>query len=180
MTRSHDFPHPAMKPHQRFSRFSRFSQVALLAGTFAAMLAPCVADAQSYTRQQLQDTYASQISSESLKAEVTTSGNVRFRRDGRTYVIHVDDRDALYFRLTMAFVADDKSLEMRQRRLEGCNTATAEVKVIKCFLDEDGDPNFAAEMFLIVPGDFKASFTRTLRALDSAYDRYTRKMAEMR
>ncbi len=180
MTRSHDFPHPAMKPHQRFSRFSRFSQVALLAGTFAAMLAPCVADAQTYTRQQLQDTYATQISSESLKAEVTTSGNVRFRRDGRTYVIHVDDRDALYFRLTMAFVADDKSHEMRQRRLEGCNTATAEVKVIKCFLDEDGDPNFAAEMFLIVPGDFKASFTRTLRALDSAYDRYTRKMAEMR
>lgn len=174
MTQSHDFPHLAMKPQPRFS------QLALLAGTVAAMLAPCTADAQSYTRQQLQDTYASQISSESLKAEVTTSGNVRFRRDGRTYVIHVDDRDALYFRLTMAFAADDKSPDMRQRRLEGCNTATAEIKVIKCFLDEDGDPNFAAEMFLIVPGDFKASFTRTLRALDSAYDRYTRKMAELR
>ena len=104
---------------------------------------------------------------------------IHFRETG-SEDIHVDDRDALYFRLTMAFVADDKSLEMRQRRLEGCNTATAEVKVIKCFLDEDGDPNFAAEMFLIVPGDFKASFTRTLRALDSAYDRYTRKLAEMR
>ena len=158
----------------------RPSRAALFALTVVAVLLPCLAMAQSYTRQQLQDTYASQISSESLKAEVTTSGNVRFRRDGRTYVIHVDDRDALYFRLTMAFVADDKSHEMRQRRLEGCNTATAEVKVIKCFLDEDGDPNFAAEMFLIVPADFKASFARTLRALDSAYDRYTRKMAEMR
>ena len=180
MAQSHDLSHPAMKPQDRPNRPHRSSPVALLAGTVAAMLAPCMADAQSYTRQQLQDTYANQISSESLQAEVTSSGNVRFRRDGRTYVIHVDDRDALYFRLTMAFVADDKSLEMRQRRLEGCNTATAEVKVIKCFLDEDGDPNFAAEMFLIVPGDFKASFTRTLRALDSAYDRYTRKIAELR
>ena len=174
MPLSPDFPHPAMNP------IKHPSQAALRAGTAVAMLLPCLAIAQSYTRQQLQDTYSSQISSESLKPEVTTSGNVRFRRDGRTYVIHVDDRDALYFRLTMAFVADDKSHDMRQRRLEGCNTATAEVKVIKCFLDEDGDPNFAAEMFLIVPGDFKASFTRTLRALDSAYDRYTRKMAETR
>jgi hypothetical protein len=154
--------------------------VLLAAGGLAALLAPGLARAQSYTRQQLQDTYTSQLGTESLRTEVTASGNVRFQREGRTYVIHVDERDALYFRLTMAFVADDKSQDARRRMLEGCNTATAEVKVIKCFIDEDGDPNFAAEMFLIVPGDFKASFTRMLRALDSAYARYTRRMAEAR
>jgi hypothetical protein len=145
-----------------------------------ALLAASGAPAQSYTRQQLQDTYANHLSGESLKPEINSAGNVRFRREGRTYVLHVDERDALYFRLTMAFTADDKSASMRQRRLEGCNSATAEVKVVKCFLDDDGDPNFAAEMFLIVPGDFKASFARTLRAMDSAYERYTRKLAEAR
>jgi hypothetical protein len=80
----------------------------------------------------------------------------------------------------MAFASDDKSADMRRRRLEGCNTASAEVKVVKCFLDEDGDPVFASEMFLIVPGDFKASFTRLLRAMDSAYDRYNRRLTEAR
>lgn len=162
-----------MKPRHRSCRMAGAAIVAALACTGAA-------HAQSYTRQQLQDTYVSQISSEALKPELTTNGNVRFRREGRTYVIHIDERDALYFRLTMAFVTDDKRDDMRQRRLEGCNTATSEVKVIKCFLDEEGDPNFAAEMFLIVPGDFKASFTRLLRAMDSAYERYMRKLAETR
>ena len=115
-----------------------------------------------------------------MRPEITNTGNVRFRRDNRNDVIHVDERDALYFRMTMAFVADDKSPAMRQRRLEGCNAATSEVKVVKCFLDEDGDPTFAAERFVIVPGDFKLSFGRTLRALDIACDRFARRMTEGR
>lgn len=136
--------------------------------------------AQTYTQQQLQEIFSSHLTAESLRPEINAAGNVRFRRDGRNYVIHVDDRDSLYYRLTMAFASDDKSPAMRQRRLEGCNAATSEVKVVKCFLDEDGDPTFAAEMFLVVPGDFKLSFARTLRAMDSAYDRFQRRMNELR
>jgi hypothetical protein len=138
------------------------------------------AQAQTYTQQQLQEIFSSHLTAESLRPEINAAGNVRFRRDGRSYVIHVDDRDALYYRMTMAFASDDKSPGMRQRRLEGCNAATSEVKVVKCFLDEDGDPTFAAEMFLVVPGDFKLSFARTLRAMDSAYDRFQRRMNELR
>ena len=111
---------------------------------------------------------------------MTSSGNVRFRSEGRTFVVHIDERDPLYFRLTMAFVAEDKSEPARRRLLEGCNTATAEVKVIKCFLDEEGYPTFAAEMFLVVPGDFTLAFDRMLRAMDSAYRRYARKVGEQR
>lgn len=146
----------------------------------ALALAGSGLQAQTYTQQQLQEIFSSHLTAESLRPEINAAGNVRFRRDGRNYVIHVDDRDALYYRMTMAFVADDKSPAMRQRRLEGCNAATSEVKVVKCFLDEDGDPTFAAEMFLVVPGDFKLSFARTLRAMDSAYDRFQRRMNELR
>jgi hypothetical protein len=145
-----------------------------------AAFAAAPAQAQTYNRQQLQDTYAGHLRAEQLAPEVNASGNIRFRREGRTYVLHVDERDPLYFRLTMAFTASDRSAEARRRQLEGCNTASAEVKVVKCFLDEDGDPVFASEMFLIVPGDFKASFTRLLRAMDSAYDRYNRRQSEAR
>ncbi len=145
---------------------------------FAALLGEGMA--QSYSRQQLQDVYAGHLRSESFSPEVTSAGNVRFRRGNRSYVIHVDDNDPLYFRLTLAFVSDDKSDEARARQLEACNVASSEVKVVKCFLDADGDPTFAVEMFLIVPGDFKASFARFMRATDSAYDRYSRKLSEYR
>ena len=148
--------------------------------TLATMLSAGTAGAQDYSQRQLQDIVSRHLAAESLRPELTTGGNVRFRNQGRTFLIHVDERDPLYFRLTMAFVADDKSEAARQRLLEGCNTATAEVKVIKCFLDEEGDPTFAAEMFLVVPGDFALTFDRLLRAMDSAYRRYSRRLAELR
>jgi hypothetical protein len=154
--------------------FRLFVVAAVLAATGPA------AFAQNYTQQQLQEIYAGLISAEGLRPETNAAGNLRFRREGRSYVIHVDERDPLYVRLTMAFAVEDKSAPMRQRRLEGCNTASSEVKVVKCFLDEDGDPTFATEMFVIVPGDFKLWFNRALRAMDSAFDRYTRKVGELR
>jgi hypothetical protein len=136
--------------------------------------------AQDYTQRQLQDIVSRHLAAESLRPELTSAGNVRFRSQGRTYVVHIDERDPLYFRLTMAFVSEDKSAAGRQRQLEGCNSATSEVKVVKCFLDEDGDPTFAAEVFLVVPGDFTLFFDRTLRAMDSAWRRYTRRLGELR
>jgi hypothetical protein len=151
----------------------RFAAAVLMAAAGAS-------SAQDYTQQQLQDVVSRHLAAESLRPEVTSSGNVRFRSEGRTFVVHIDERDPLYFRLTMAFVAEDKSEPARRRLLEGCNTATAEVKVIKCFLDDEGDPTFAAEMFLVVPGDFTLAFDRMLRAMDSAYRRYARKVGEQR
>jgi hypothetical protein len=150
--------------------------LAMLAG----LLNAGTAIAQDYSQRQLQDIVSRHLTAESLRPEVTSAGNVRFRSQGRTFVVHIDERDPLYFRLTMAFVADDKSEAARQRLLEACNAAAADVKVIKCFLDEEGDPTFAAEMFLVVPGDYTLAFDRLLRAMDSAYRRYNRRLADLR
>ncbi len=138
------------------------------------------ASAQDYTQRQLQGLVSRHLTAESLKPEITDQGNVRFRNQGRIFVIHLDERDPLYFRLTMAFAVDDKGAEARVRHLEGCNAASTDVKVIKCYLDEDGDPVFAAEMFLVVPEDFSLAFDRLLRAMDSAFRRYNRRVAEGR
>jgi hypothetical protein len=138
------------------------------------------ASAQTYTKQQLQETYSTYLASEGYRPELTPSGNVKFRRESKTYVIYVDERDPTYFRLVLAFTAEDKSAAMRIKRLEGINTASGDTKVIKAYLDSDGDPTFSAEMFLVVPGDFKTTLSRLFRAIDSAYDKYTSKVAEMR
>lgn len=154
-----------------------FQLAAPLALGAALTLGAAAASAQTYTKQQLQTTYSDFLATEGFRPELTQNGNVRFRREGRSYVIYVDADDPTYFRLVLAFSADDKSPQARIRRLEGVNTASNEVKVVKAFLDSDGDPTFAAEMFLVVPGDFKTTLTRILRAMDNAYDKYTKKVA---
>jgi hypothetical protein len=152
---------------------------ATLTLALAAALAPSSAQAQTYTKQQLQETYTAYLSSEGFRPELTQSGNVRFRREGRSFLIYADENDPTYFRMVMAFSAEDKSAQARLRRLEGCNTTSFEVKVIKCYLDNDGDPTFSAEMFLVVPGDFKTALTRLLRAMDNGYEKYLKKVAEL-
>ncbi len=160
-----------MKVHSLIAR-------AVLCGAF--VLGAGLASAQTYTKQQLQETYSAYLQAEGFRPELTSSGNVKFRREGRSYLIIADEKDPTYFRMTWAFADEDKSAAARLRRLEGCNVASAEVKVIKAYLDSDGDPNFSAEMFLVVPGDFKTSMSLLLRAMDNAYDKYTKKVQSMR
>ena len=156
------------------------SLLAAVALCTALVIGTRSASAQTYTKAQLQETYSAHLAAEGFRPEITQSGNVRFRREGRSYVIYVDENDPTYFRLVLAFSAEDKSPQARLRRIEGCNTASAEVKVVKAFLDSDGDPNFSSEMFLIVPGDFKTMLARLLRATDNAYEKYLKKVAEMK
>ena len=137
------------------------------------------ASAQTYTKQQLQETYSGYLANEGYRPETTQNGNVRFRREGKIYVIYCDERDPTYFRLVLSFSAEDKSAAMRVKRLEGVNTASNDTKVIKAYLDSDGDPTFAAEMFLVVPGDFKTTIQRLFRAMDSAYEKYTQKVSSL-
>jgi len=144
----------------------------------ALMICAGSASAQTYTKAQLQETYSAHLATEGFRPEITQSGNVRFRREGRSYVIFVEENDPTYFRMVLAFSAEDKSPQARIRRLEGINTASAEVKVVKAFLDSDGDPTFSSEMFLIVPGDFKTTLSRLPRATDNAYEKYLKKVAE--
>ncbi len=141
------------------------------------VLSAATASAQTYTKQQLQETFSSYLNTEGFRPEITPSGNVRFRREGKIYVIYCDERDPTYFRLVLSFSAEDKSAAMRAKRLEGVNSASSDTKVIKAYLDSDGDPTFAAEMFLVVPGDFKTTMARLLRAIDSAYEKYQAKVA---
>lgn len=156
-----------MKTRTLFARVALCSALALTAVT---------ASAQTYTKQQLQETYSGYLSNEGYRPEITPNGNVRFRREGKIYVIYADERDPTYFRLVLSFTAEDKSAAMRVKRLEGINIASSDTKVVKAYLDSDGDPTFASEMFLVVPGDFKTTIQRLFRAMDSAYEKYTSKV----
>lgn len=161
------------------SKIKPFLMSCAAAGALLLAAAPPAA-AQTYTRAQLQDIYSQALAAEGFKPELNNAGNVRFRREGRTYVVYPDERDPLFLRVAIAFTAEDKSVLGRSRRLEGINAATGDTKVVKAYLDADGDPTFAAELFVVVPGDFKFMLARVLRAIDSAYDKYNAAMAAQR
>lgn len=160
----------------QITAFKPLTFIARAALCASLVLGAAAVQAQTYTKQQLQETYSQHLAAEGFRPELTQAGNVRFRREGRTYVIYADERDPTYFRLTLSFSAEDKSAAMRAKRLEAVNSATSDTKVIKAYLDSDGDPTFSAELFLIVPGDFKTVLARLFRAMDSAYDKYNAKM----
>ncbi|WP_089416030.1 hypothetical protein [Vitreoscilla filiformis] len=138
-------------------------------------LSAMAASAQTYTKQQLQELYSSFVTGEGFRPEITPAGNVKFKREGRTHVIYVDEKDPTYFRMVFAFAESDKSQATRVRRLEAASFATGEVKVGKAYLDPEGDPVFSAEIFTVVPGDAKAMMPRILQIMDLTYEKYQTK-----
>lgn len=66
----------------------------------------------------LQETYTAYLAAEGFRPELTASGNVKFRREGRSYLIIADEKDPTYFRMTWAFADEDKLAAARLRRLK--------------------------------------------------------------
>jgi hypothetical protein len=130
------------------------------------------AKAQTYTKQQLQEIYSSHLANEGFRPKIDNDGDISFRSEGRTFWIQIYENDPTFFSMFMGFIQEDKSPQMRLRRLEGCNIANQKIKVIKCHLDKDGDPIFGAEMFLANPGDFKTNLSHLLRAIEGSYKEY--------
>ncbi len=142
----------------------------------ALLAGPGTACAQTFSKRQLQDTYTAHLAAQNFQPKVTEAGNVQFVRDDKMYVIYVDEADPLYFRLVLAYEEDDKSAQARLRRVEAANHTSAAAKVVKAYVDGDADPNFAVEMFLAVPGDFRGVLARALRALDAAFEMYVKRV----
>lgn len=158
------------------SRLLRSVLLTLLWLPLAVLAQPA---ATTYTKAQLQETYSSFLATEGYRPETLSTGNIKFRREGRTYVIYVDERDPTYFRMQMSYIYDDKSDAQRLRRVDAMNYAISEVKVVKGYALADGSVYFSAELFLIVPGDFKMVLGRLFSGLDLALQKFNTKLAEV-
>jgi len=135
--------------------------------------------AAAYSKAELQKIYTDYLSAEGYGFEVTAAGNILFRREGRTYLAYVNEKDPTFFRLVLGFSYDDKSAQARAARLEAANFASEQTKVVKAYVPQDGSVMFAAEMFLVTPGDLRKAMPRTLRAIDFAHDKYRARLAEL-
>jgi len=119
------------------------------------------------------------LAQEGYQPSIDSEGDVKFKAEGRTYYVIVDEEDETYFRLLFPNFWDIGSTEELTRALLAANHATMRTKVAKVYVHDDGkDTSAAIEMFIDPPGDFKLTFNRSMRALMVSVNTFVEKMKE--
>jgi hypothetical protein len=125
----------------------------------------------------LQTHYVAYLRREGYQPEIDDDGDVRFKREGFTYYVIVDDTDLEYFRILFPgiWIVEDSS--ERDRALAACSRVNRETKVAKAYLSGDR-VNLAVEMLLPDLDDVAAVFPRSMRILAVARDTFNEAMAQ--
>jgi len=104
-------------------------------------------------------------------------GLLIFKKEGRTYVITVDDKDMPYFQLVFPNFWSIDSDKERAKAFAAANHATAATKVAKIYVRDDGKNMWGSiEMFFESPEYFRGVFDRSMAALMAGVANFTEKM----
>ena len=104
------------------------------------------------------------LAARNLTASIDKDGDVVFKRDGKTWIIFIDDADPTFFRIALPNFWPIEDEDERQRAFAACSHASCAVKVAKVFVVND---NIWASAELLLPdGDWTAIFDRCLDTLD--------------
>lgn len=129
----------------------------------------------AWTKQGLQELYSSYLTAEGYKPEIDEDGDVRFKREGKTYFINVDASDTACFRLVLANIWPIENEPERAEVRLAMDHCNALAKVTKAYMVRD-DVWVAIETFIAKPEDFKAIFDRSLSAMDHGVQLFARRM----
>lgn len=128
-------------------------------------------------KKATQKMYTTYLEKEGYKPEIDEDGDVRFKREGKTYFINVDPADPMCFRLVLANIWPIESEEERVKVRVAMDHCNAQAKVAKAYMVRD-NVWVAIETFIPEPEDFEAIFKRSLSALDYGVMLYAKKMRE--
>jgi len=128
-------------------------------------------------KQEMAKMYMEYLDGEGYRPEIDSDGDVRYKHEGRTYFIIVDEKDQEFFRICFpSFWSVDDEIERRQV-LVACDHATGTTKVAKVYTV--GDKVWGSyELFIQKPEDFKPVFARGMRAIRAAVASFVSKMRE--
>ncbi len=123
------------------------------------------------------EAYSTFLTNEGYRPTLDSDGDVVFKREGRTYLILIDDADPTFFRLVFPNFWEIESDPERLQVLLAAQSATADTKVAKVFIV--GDNVWASvEQFVSEPASATAVFDRALGAIDSAVSRFVATMRQ--
>jgi hypothetical protein len=112
------------------------------------------------------------------RPRIDANGDVRFKCEGRSYVIQIDEEDKQFFYLAYPNFWRIESGEELSRVKEVALTVTAENKVVKIFPVEDANTWATIELFCYPPQAFTDVFNRCLRVLRGGVEKFVAKMQE--
>jgi len=121
------------------------------------------------------DLYRDYLTREGYRPSVDSDGDVVFKREGKTYLIIVDEKDKSFFRIILPNFWKIEDDNERLRILEACDYANSFSKVAKIHTVKD-NVWAVVELFLAKPQDFEPVFERSCRALDHALSNFADKM----
>lgn len=151
---------------------------ALYSLLFLALVPGAIAqDTDQKDKKATQKMYTKFLDEEGYKPEIDEDGDVRFKREGKTYFINVDPADPMCFRLVLANIWPIESEEERGKVRVAMDHCNAQAKVAKAYMVRD-NVWVAIETFIPEPQDFEAIFKRSLSALDYGVMLYAKKMRE--
>lgn len=112
------------------------------------------------------DDYEAQLRSKQYKYDRIDDSTLLLPLVGKIHVMTFERHDADFLRVFALFQGHDFKCS-RSTLLESCNQINYDTKVVKVYLDEDGDVEISAEMFLDRSRYFAEIFQRHISTIDS-------------
>jgi hypothetical protein len=121
------------------------------------------------TKTSLQAMYMDYLRGEGYVPSIDDDGDVRFRYEGGTYYIIVQEGDLEYFRILYPNFWEIESEEELLKAHSVISYVNRTTKVAKIFLNRDEDDvSIAGETLLDAPEDFRNFIKRVLNAIGTA------------
>jgi hypothetical protein len=121
--------------------------------------------------------YMEHLTQEGYRPEVDHDGDVRFKKEGGTYYLMVEEQDERYFRLIYPNFWSLETPEERAKALEAMGAVNANLKVVKVY-PVNNDTTAAVELFLEPHESFKLVFERCIRLVQEAVSQFRGRMRE--
>ncbi len=165
-------------------RTSKTHVVAILAvvGLLASIVSPAFGTAAGFkdlSKDSVRGMYMEYLQQEGYNPEIDSDGDIRFKKEGDTFYVIFDDDDLEYLKILRNNFWSVESAAEKQAILVAADSANRRTKVAKVFLNSDEDNTQAAtQAYISGPEQFALTFDRSLSALQSAIDKFVKKMRE--
>jgi hypothetical protein len=134
-------------------------------------------DAQM-SKTDLQQMYLAYLRTEGYSPEVDSDGDIKFKAEGRTLYIIVNDSDLEYFKILYPYFWEIESEAEREKVAEVASYTTRTTKLARVYMVADDDTSIDACIFIEKPEDFKNHFKRIVDVVLAARRKFIDKMNE--
>ena len=121
--------------------------------------------------QSVDQVYYDYLKEEGYCPKKYDDGDIGFKHEGNTYIIHIDHDDPEFFRMSSIYGYKCKNDDDKTKAYKAASETTKMKKMVKTIIVENGKDIViitAVECILNLWMDFKINLNRWLKAMDSA------------